>query len=156
MIILVVGGTYSESEGVHRRPSQNAIGITKFALGSLLSLFVGCDRQQSAIERAFCAKWRIGSVSLVVNYQWFYSKAYFVLSMWPLRQRIEYTYGYSCFHFVSSLCFALQREGVGTIMRYVFVFIRDSSGSRLSQACAQELCEMRTYVNNRANRQRLR
>jgi hypothetical protein len=31
MGLLVVVGTYSESEGVHRRPSQDALGITVLA-----------------------------------------------------------------------------------------------------------------------------
>ena len=31
-LLFVVVGTYSESEGVHRGPSQDVVGVTKLAL----------------------------------------------------------------------------------------------------------------------------
>ena len=44
---LVVVGTSSESEGVYRGPSQDAIGIIKPAPRGLLSLFCCCDSNKS-------------------------------------------------------------------------------------------------------------
>ena len=35
-LLFVVVGTYSESEGVHRGPSQDVVGVTKLALLRLL------------------------------------------------------------------------------------------------------------------------
>lgn len=67
-VVLVVVGTSSESEGVYRRPSQDAIGIIKPALRGLLSLFCCCDSNKSNKARlnrrllqkgvlAACCRW---------------------------------------------------------------------------------------------------
>ena len=60
--VLVVVGTYSEGEGVYRGPSQDAIGITKLALHSLLSLFRCCDDN----NRPGCARRRVSGVSIAM------------------------------------------------------------------------------------------
>jgi len=67
-IILVVVGTSSESEGVYRGPSQDAIGIIlKPALRGLLSsLFCCCDSNKSnkaRLNRRVVQKSRVGGVS---------------------------------------------------------------------------------------------
>lgn len=72
-VMIVVVGTYSESEGVHRGPSQDALGITKLALRSFLSLFCCCEvRVTKRLKRRIVRKRRVGSVSWMLNCRtWF-------------------------------------------------------------------------------------
>jgi hypothetical protein len=68
-VMLVAVGTNSESEGVHRGPSQDAIGIMKLALRSFLSFFCCCDSKcnKARLKRRIARKRRVDGVSWMDN-----------------------------------------------------------------------------------------
>jgi hypothetical protein len=101
-VMLVAVGTNSVSEGVHRGPSQDAIGIMKLALRSFLSFFCCCDSKcnKARLKRRIARKRRVDGVSwmdylsdMVVR-----RNAYFVLR----SSCKEYTYNVSWFPFLLS------------------------------------------------------